>query len=382
MKREITFILVLSLFILGCNNSKEFTNRYTLRPSKENVNIRLNKNSKNLSFYHQYFKIDNVEYLALLNLDENAIEIYNINSESLFKTIKIQREGENAFGDLMAFYINNLDSIIIVNIMPKIIGIIDTTGQIINKITYDKDINNKRVKTTVPWAGQRPILVGETLHLGQVWGAEESSGILTDIGQRNCPVDVSINITSGRVQLSQMVYPEELIGKTITQMSVKRVLGYKGSFVYHFSLIDNFFITTNHETSEKLPIESNYRLILSELEDTGLKKAIYENVSHDEVVNILYDEFKNVYYVFIRKRKEDLSQKFAITTEFIYPDCFVLILDKNLNYIGEVFFPENTYSFKMVFTTPAGLYISEDHVENPTFTEDYMRFRLFTLETI
>jgi predicted DNA-binding transcriptional regulator YafY len=50
--------------------------------------------------------------------------------------------------------------------------------------------------------------------------------------------------------------------------------------------------------------------------------------------------------------------------------------------MGDVFLPDNTYSLKMMFITPQGLYISEDHINNPAFSEDYMRFRLFTLERL
>ncbi len=226
------------------------------------------------------------------------------------------------------------------------------------------------------------ILIGNTLHLGQIWGADESSGVLTETGQKNCPVDVSIDIQSGKSTLSQLTYPEELVGENITQMSVRRVLGYKNSFVYNFALLKNLFITSNHKDFNKVSIESNYGLILSELNKADIKKSIYENVSHDEIVDLLYDEFREHYYVLIRKRNENLGRNNAINTEFLYPDCFILILDKNLKYEGEVFFPDSIYSFKMVFITPEGIYISEDHVKNPSFSEDYMRFKLFKLEKL
>ncbi|MDX9904717.1 MAG: hypothetical protein RB288_11655, partial [Bacteroidales bacterium] len=100
-------------------------------------------------------------------------------------------------------------------------------------------------------------------------------------------------------------------------------------------------------------------------------------ISHDEIVDILYDAFRECYYVFVRKRSKDNANE--INIKFLYPDCFILILDKNLKHMGEVFLPDNTYSFKMKFITPEGLYISEDHVNNPTFDENYMRFRLFKL---
>ena len=64
------------------------------------------------------------------------------------------------------------------------------------------------------------------------------------------------------------------------------------------------------------------------------------------------------------------------------PDCFIIIIDKNFKFMGEVYLPDNTYSFKMTFVTPKGLCISEDNINNPSYSEDFMQFRLFNLEKL
>ena len=116
------------------------------------------------------------------------------------------------------------------------------------------------------------------------------------------------------------------------------------------------------------------------ISNSSLNKGLNNMLIHDEVKNLYYDEYRECYYVIIRKREENYIENSSIITKFLYPNCFILILDKNLNHIGEVHFPKDVYSFQMVFITNKGLYISEDNVENPSFSEDYMRFRLFTLE--
>jgi hypothetical protein len=110
-----------------------------------------------------------------------------------------------------------------------------------------------------------------------------------------------------------------------------------------------------------------------------MRAALNNSLSHDMVRDMLYDEYRNCYYIFIMKRNENLDAGSDIFLKMKFPDCFILILDKDLKHMGEIFLPDNTYSFQFSFITPEGLYISEDHPNNPDFDEDFMRFRLFKL---
>jgi len=145
-----------------------------------------------------------------------------------------------------------------------------------------------------------------------------------------------------------------------------------------------FLVDTNdnHKKFISIPLEMNYDLKISYKAKSNLKKGLEEKLIHDEIINIYYDKYRECYYLIIRKREPNYIRNSSITTHFIYPDCFILVLDKNLHYLGEVYFPKDIYSFNMMFITHKGLYISEDNINNPLFSEDYMRFRLFTLENI
>lgn len=98
--------------------------------------------------------------------------------------------------------------------------------------------------------------------------------------------------------------------------------------------------------------------------------------------DIFYDKYRNCYYIFYMKRNENPDAGRNLFLKLQYPDCFILILNKDFKHMGEVFLPDNTYSFQFSFITPDGLYISEDHPNNPDFDEDFMRFRLFKLEKL
>jgi hypothetical protein len=70
----------------------------------------------------------------------------------------------------------------------------------------------------------------------------------------------------------------------------------------------------------------------------------------------------------------------VMRSDFLFPNCFIAIFDVDFKHKGDVDFPDNIYSFTNLFITEKGIYISEDHVDNPTYTEDAMRFRLFKIK--
>ena len=58
------------------------------------------------------------------------------------------------------------------------------------------------------------------------------------------------------------------------------------------------------------------------------------------------------------------------------------ILDKDFNIIGETLFPQYTYNPSMAFVHKNGLYISDSHILNPSFDENVLSFKCFTLKDI
>lgn len=59
-----------------------------------------------------------------------------------------------------------------------------------------------------------------------------------------------------------------------------------------------------------------------------------------------------------------------------------MILDKDLNILGETPMPENTYYPGNSFESKEGLFISIGHPNNPENEEDLMSFEVFKLEEV
>jgi hypothetical protein len=59
-----------------------------------------------------------------------------------------------------------------------------------------------------------------------------------------------------------------------------------------------------------------------------------------------------------------------------------MILDENLNVIGETLLPENKYRSDLMLVLENGLYISTSHYKNSDFNEDLLAFQRFGLSSI
>ncbi|GAH75481.1 unnamed protein product, partial [marine sediment metagenome] len=97
-------------------------------------------------------------------------------------------------------------------------------------------------------------------------------------------------------------------------------------------------------------------------------------------INFYYDKYRNVFYRFVTPGIEvDKSDNIRDLIEY-KPVFSIMILDADLQVIGEELMPRDKYNSSMAFVGKEGLYISTNHIRNPDFSADYLRFELFKLE--
>ena len=58
-----------------------------------------------------------------------------------------------------------------------------------------------------------------------------------------------------------------------------------------------------------------------------------------------------------------------------------MILDEDLNIVGETLFPENKYRSDLMLILEDGLYVSSSHYKNPDFNENRLVFQRFVLSS-
>ncbi|NJL15672.1 MAG: DUF4221 family protein [Microscillaceae bacterium] len=91
--------------------------------------------------------------------------------------------------------------------------------------------------------------------------------------------------------------------------------------------------------------------------------------------HIIYDAFRKVYYRFVLHPTRPDAPDYRHDKPFS-----IIILNEKLKKIGETEIFKDRMFYDNFFVGPEGLYISQDHFDNPRTREDSMRFRLFKLK--
>jgi hypothetical protein len=131
---KISLLLSLLFLIFACNQNK-IENNLNLKT----VEFKIPINVFLLSDYFQYsnYKIHDTLYISAYNYLYNKIDIFDLKNRAFSKSVILDHEGPNAIRHLLAHYLINSDSILL--ICQNNILIIDYQGTIINDIP----INNR-----------------------------------------------------------------------------------------------------------------------------------------------------------------------------------------------------------------------------------------------
>lgn len=384
MKKLIFFATTIYI-LFSCNNkSSTETNFTTIEYTQDSIIIELGTNEVNNTELTQYFSVNDSDYLAILNINYNAIDIYNLDKRKLLKKVRIEEEGINAFPGKFGFVVKNLDTIILISNWPPSVALINREGTIVKKITFDKIENGSFVPLAIPVMGLHGIITGNVLHIVNELAVRQYTGKFTLADNQALRISSSIDLENGNVRLAPVNYPEKLIGKDIFNLSKCWEKGYLDCFVFSFSIFSDLFVTQDFTTFKVIPLETNYQMKLPEnmyKYATDLHGFLNYERTTDAIRDIHYDPYREYYYIVVRKREEEIRDKEFSLKNTLYPDCFIIILDKSFKHLGDAHFPKGIYYFNNMFVNKEGLYISEDHVDNPTYSEDAMRFRLFKLKT-
>lgn len=105
---------------------------------------------------------------------------------------------------------------------------------------------------------------------------------------------------------------------------------------------------------------------------------------HASYGKILYDKYRDVYYRFAYPPCEinDYSGDYVDLIRSGRKNFSIIILDNRLNIIGETSFPSYTYNSNLSFILEDGLYLSLNHIKNPDYSDDLLRFQKIELKEI
>lgn len=222
------------------------------------------------------------------------------------------------------------------------------------------------------------VLVGEDLVV-KTRPADVHNQITNDVLSKR-HLTYSINLNNGETELLSHKFPNNYLvdGYRFFDFSFAKGLD---KWVYSFHSDHDLYYSDARNTSlASVTAKSNYINGFRNFDLSGSKEENYRYfASAPNYKSIFYDKFKNVYYRVCYPEIELTSEEEIMKYRFVPKMFSILILDSELNVIGETLFEKEKFLPDNLFITEAGVYLSKNHPDNPDLEEDYLSFALFEL---
>ncbi|MEO4862459.1 DUF4221 family protein, partial [Bacteroides uniformis] len=155
--------------------------------------------------------------------------------------------------------------------------------------------------------------------------------------------------------------------------------------IYSFNADEDLYLTSiEHRSVEKKKAKSKYieNVTVFRSNEENFQKMVKAQCEHASYGKILYDKYRNVYYRFVYPPCEidDYTGDYVELLRSGRKNFSIMILDENLNILGETFFPAYIYNSNLSFILEDGLYISLNHIKNPEYSDDILRFQKLELK--
>lgn len=374
--------LVLLICLYSCSSPQK--DSCVLVPSSDSLVFELNPQTsmfiKKLSLYTDE---NGREFLTFQNNVEPEILWYDLASQKYVKTIKLEKEGNNGVGVFCGYQIYSENEIYIPEMMQTVIDVVNSRGDIIRKIKYEKTSSGK---PTIPFISASfpytPIyIINKKLYIPQTPN-RAINNFLT-----NSPVTLILDtinnsVSEFEVRFPQVISEEAMRGNTLG-IETDYSMCYNGKeFVYSFFLDEDISIVSlEGKILNKVKAKSRYlEKVYDEMKSPAdISEQVELLCSIPMYGNLIYDEYRKVYYRFVYPETELGNDNFMDIWQLGRSKFSVMILDENFNVLGETLLPENTYASNLFFIREDGLYISTSFVKNPNYNDDKLCFRRFDI---
>jgi Domain of unknown function (DUF4221) len=299
-------------------------------------------------------------------------------SELAFVT-QFAAEGPNGVGKMCEFYVHSLDSIFLSD-PPKRFCMVDTSGSV-KQVFNVRDLANRPNETVTnacAISNQNFLpLKGQSFYFFR-W----PDGFATEKLVRKQPFLGQLDLITSKVEMLPAFYPalyqQHFWSVIHMEAGITRT---PQGFVFNFPASDSIYAFSNNKT---IPYYAGSRFITTPLKlveknhttDLERDRPIIEQQCY---AGLGYDPYREVYYRIAWHPHDDLSNVGNILRIYAEKTCSIIVLDKDLNIIGETLLPRDRYFTMRWFIGPKGLYISNAHPDNPDLNEDVLSFTLFTL---
>jgi len=379
MKIFISIIVLLSL--IGCSKKKSENQNIVYYKKHGQLQIAVYEKFSQDRDRTQYFETDSGEYLAVWNKIGPAIEIISLQDKLSKARIPIFKDGPDRVGVTNGFFIASQDSILLASIPPTVF-ILDFQG----KVKSQTSINNpENVVNYLTSTNETPFLFnGSTLY-----GAQPFFKNIYQINESeasNSKLIYTINLANKTDQEAKWlpVYRPKDVWKD-GKKSVDFTWADRGDSIIISPNTDHRLSVISKESGE---LVENIEAKSKSIDDFRIingypvgDQAVIDNLTKGHYDLLLQDKYRDVFYRFyfvgINWEEYGLSPMELKTNP---PKVGVMVLDKNLNIIGEHLFENHELEKWNYFVGRGGLYVSTNNPNRDDFDENFLRYDIIRFE--
>lgn len=373
-------IAILSCFIFSCNFNKETKRNSCSKPeysmnfkaSAPKLSLKINNRIINRSVcLHSFISKKSIQYLFYLSEYTNQLCIFNLDSQKLENIIKLERRGPNEVGDVNGFEILSFDSIYITSNHRKKLFLVNQYGKLISSINYSKYKQDGIVyaPTCRSLENMRMGFKNSKIYIPFYPGYDE--GNYKSIKPRDIRFVAELDTAAHTTRMLKVGFPDSYWGNKYLPPFFGFFID-KDKFYINYMYDDQILVSSDSEKWQSFNIKSKYIDVKNDYIEFGKGESGHYS-------KLVANPFRNEFYRFV-VHKQKTSKNRTFLDMIRYPPNFsIIILDKNLNIIGETVFPTDTYDMHGYFITKDGLYLSLSNPFNPNYNVDLLEFQLFKI---
>lgn len=379
LKHTLYFVLPI-LFFAACHSADKET--YSLEISNDSICFKLNSHtSMYIKALFPYTDGKGKEYLTFQNEVEPEILVYDMDTQDYIRTISLEKEGPDGIGIFCGYYIASWNEIYIPCMMKNEIDIVNSEGTIQRKIPYSQTVQGKQ---TLPFI--LPSFPYQPLHIldRNIYIPQCPNPRLGNRTMEDSPVTLVLDTVTRKLTEFPLRFPRIMTSKRIQGNTLGIELSYSqcfngNHFLYSFFFDENILVVSpTGETKHRIQAKSRY---IDKFYNTDNKAPDLASLAKTlcEVPfygNLIYDKYREIYYRFVYPETElSPNDNYMDIWQLGRSRFAIMILDKNLNVLGETLFPDNTFASNLFFIRRDGLYISTSFSKNPNYSDDELCFK-------
>lgn len=378
-KRYIITMLCNVLFVFGvCSCSKD-TASSTFFGNDDNVTLLLSGNIKikidnQTSYKSIMMSVWNDSILTYENRQKNCIQFYHINKQSYISKLCFDVKGPDGTGNIVGHYIQNMDSIYINGDHTREIVLVNQDKKVLQGFRLSSDFGTPAGVTFFPMEKINNKLYFPSLPDYNLYSE-------MTVGQE---MEIAYDLNT-KSHSEHFHFPEEYEGFHNTYyITYSRTINDAGDFVYSFPMCHHLYVKDKNGRISKMLAESKYALGVTIRKNTAFADNIDETKAYIEGYAyrfIIFDKYRKVYYRFVHHPMEYIDPSNGLARRLEDKPESIIILDENFNKIGEYELPVGKYLTENYFVNSEGLWISNNHPDNPDLDENFLSFTLFKLSS-